>query len=753
MILIAALLVCCAAPAAPARVHAAEEVASDDIVPTDPVMPFPIEEETPEEDFGATDMPEEELPGELAITPQGALPGNPAEVEKEDVPDGTAKTPEEVVTEPASPVEAEVLPEISVEIVYSPEEAAEKAPMAEGEAFFTIDATTGDVEGEAVFEDFTEDGVPFEEVVLPADSVATRQDKIVERVEESELFCAAPAGDGAVEVTAVFSNQRLILPGAYSESVQSYGANAAVYYDDRLLLTYDTPEATAEAYHHLVEDYGENAVLIDYPLAPAAEGWGYAYMNLAAPEKQAAQGAPVTVAVIDSGIMAGHRIFSGTTILQGKDFANNDNDPSATYFHGTAVAGIIAESTPANVSILPIQVTNERDVVDTTMTGPVNGVARKSGLETIMQAIDYAVLQGADLINLSIGGTVGVYYEHASLAQTVPFYTNKINACTVPIICAAGNDNADVDANYYFPACVQNTICVAGIANDGTRWSSSNYGSSVDFAAPGSSVRHAMISSVSAYGRSSGTSFAAPYVTAAAALILAQDPACSRADLYEALRNISVDLGESGKDRYFGYGCPVFSEDWQMGTTGSGNASQTGSNTSTGGANASQSGTTDPSNSTAKKNISELTIIGPKKSVRCTGKALRPSVKIKDGDRVLTRGKDYTLSYTNNVKCGTGKVTIRMKGKYTGSAKRTFRIVIKKATYTGIAKYPVNGKWYRVKKGRIDWKFTGIARCPENKKYYYVRKGRVRWNYTGMVKDAAGREYRVVRGRATRIRN
>ncbi len=66
-----------------------------------------------------------------------------------------------------------------------------------------------------------------------------------------------------------------------------------------------------------------------------------------------------------------------------------------------------------------------------------------------------------------------------------------------------------------------------------------------------------------------------------------------------------------------------------------------------------------------------------------TGKAIKPSVTIKDGDKKLVKGTDYTVSYKNNTKIGTATVTITGKGDYTGTKTLTFKIVPKKVTLTG----------------------------------------------------------------------
>ncbi len=66
-----------------------------------------------------------------------------------------------------------------------------------------------------------------------------------------------------------------------------------------------------------------------------------------------------------------------------------------------------------------------------------------------------------------------------------------------------------------------------------------------------------------------------------------------------------------------------------------------------------------------------------------TGKAITPTVTVKDGDKKLVKGTDYTVSYKNNTKIGTATVTITGKGDYTGTKTLTFKIVPKKVKLTG----------------------------------------------------------------------
>jgi hypothetical protein len=73
-----------------------------------------------------------------------------------------------------------------------------------------------------------------------------------------------------------------------------------------------------------------------------------------------------------------------------------------------------------------------------------------------------------------------------------------------------------------------------------------------------------------------------------------------------------------------------------------------------------------------------------KSSYAYTGKAIKPTVTVKYGSTKLKKGIDYTVSYKNNTKTGKATITIKGKGKYTGTITKTFNIVPKKATLSKV---------------------------------------------------------------------
>lgn len=247
----------------------------------------------------------------------------------------------------------------------------------------------------------------------------------------------------------------------------------------------------------------------------------------------------IKIAILDSGVLASHPEFAGR-LLPGYDFINNDNDAHDDYGHGTHVAGIAAAGANNQIgmvgvcplcSIIPVK------VLDQSNQGSWGGVAA---------GITFAVDAGADVINLSLGGN--------SLAPVVEEAVNYAVSKNVVVVAAAGNGRSNTP---FYPAALDNVIGVAATRNDDTRWSLSNYGYFVELAAPGYAIYSTynnLQNTYNGYIYMSGTSMASPHVAGLVGLILSQDPSRTLTQIRDVLHSSAVDLGDSGRDDYFGHG-------------------------------------------------------------------------------------------------------------------------------------------------------------------------------------------------------
>lgn len=240
-------------------------------------------------------------------------------------------------------------------------------------------------------------------------------------------------------------------------------------------------------------------------------------------------GKSVVVAVLDTGVAAHEDL---PRLLPGKSFTTGgEADPNG---HGTHVAGIIAAAAnnqigvaglAPDVEILPVQVL-EAD-------GSGDHAAIASG-------IVWATDNGADVINLSLGGT-----EPSEALHTAVQYAH---AKGVLLVAAAGNEGSRSNSPMY-PAAYDEVLAVAASGPDGTAASFSNSGTYVDLAAPGFAI---LSTTPDGYDYLSGTSQAAPFVSAAAALLL--DSGLSHKAVTAALLAGTRDVAPTGRDDMTGAG-------------------------------------------------------------------------------------------------------------------------------------------------------------------------------------------------------
>ena len=246
----------------------------------------------------------------------------------------------------------------------------------------------------------------------------------------------------------------------------------------------------------------------------------------------------VVIAVADSGIELSHPEFSGR-LLPGYDFVNEDSDPSDDSGHGTHAAGVIAAAMnngqgttglAPGALILPVKVLNASNLAD---------------WADVAAGIVFAADQGADIINLSLGGYAGSQL----LLDAVRYAAGH----GVTLVAAAGNLGLELP---YYPAAYDETIAVMATTRSDERFILSNYGGFVDIGAPGVEIWSTLWSAGTpgGYGFASGTSASTPHVSGLAGLLLAQRPDLQPAAVRAIIEQTAVDLGAPGRDPFFGAG-------------------------------------------------------------------------------------------------------------------------------------------------------------------------------------------------------
>ena len=276
-------------------------------------------------------------------------------------------------------------------------------------------------------------------------------------------------------------------------------------------------------------------------------------------------GKGVVVAIIDTGIAyENYGIYyqapdlAGTSFVPGYDFVNHDTHPNDDNSHGTHVAGTVAQRTnnslgaagaASGVSLMPVK------VLDKQGSGTHSDIA---------DGIYFAANNGAKVINMSLGGSVG----SSTLLDAIK-YAHDVKGVT--IAAAAGNDGTSLPS---YPAAYDDyVISVAATGYGGYLAPYSNYGSSIDLAAPGGDtsadknndgyvdgILQNTFDPVSktpsrfSYYFFKGTSMATPHVAAAAALVIAAGKASSPLEVQNLLQSTALDLGPTGRDNTFGWG-------------------------------------------------------------------------------------------------------------------------------------------------------------------------------------------------------
>ncbi|MBP7867328.1 MAG: S8 family serine peptidase [Acidobacteria bacterium] len=261
-------------------------------------------------------------------------------------------------------------------------------------------------------------------------------------------------------------------------------------------------------------------------------------------------GSGVVVAVLDTGIFAGHQEFAGTDkVLAGPDFGDNDADPSDTDGHGTQVAGIIAANADGvgSVGIAPGATLLPVKVFDSSGGATVLNLVR---------GIHYAAVYGARVINLSMG-SANVFQYLPDPEPPVDVFTNAVAdavALGATVVSAAGNDASDLPNWARAPS---GGIAVGATKPDDRLAAFTNIGPDISVTAPGWKIYAPYWYSgapANGYTFMNGTSASCAVVSGAAALVLEQNPDYTPAKVKELLESTADDLGPTGFDPFYGNG-------------------------------------------------------------------------------------------------------------------------------------------------------------------------------------------------------
>lgn len=234
------------------------------------------------------------------------------------------------------------------------------------------------------------------------------------------------------------------------------------------------------------------------------------------------------------------------------DWADLDSDvrlpasvTDSSAFHGAAVSSVIGATTNNGTQLAGAAQSTQVFFYKTLPDAGAKAGDYDMPNDAIAFAIRHAYLDGAKVVNLSLGDTCAA--QQYWPLDPIYYAIQDVVAAGVTVVAAAGNGYSSA---LHCPAAYPGVIGVGATAVNGTKASFSQFNASVDIAAPGVDI----LVCDSACHFDAGTSFASPLVAAAAGLLKRTNPALTPAQIERVLTYTAQDAGAFGRDNSFGWG-------------------------------------------------------------------------------------------------------------------------------------------------------------------------------------------------------
>ena len=243
----------------------------------------------------------------------------------------------------------------------------------------------------------------------------------------------------------------------------------------------------------------------------------------------------VLIAILDTGFDTAHPDLSSKFVNAYNAYDGTTNiTPLSTCAHGTQVAGVAGATGNNNAGVSGVAWNN--NIIPIKVTGTTSCSASTSALA---KGVTYAADKGAKVANISFA----IYAGDSTITTAAKYMYGKGGW----VVAAAGNSGALVSSadNPYI-------ISVGATDLNDAKASFSTYGPFVDIAAPGTTLYTTTLGG--GYTYTSGTSVASPVVAGLVGLIFSKNPNLTPDQVYNVLKGSAADLGDPGRDNYFGWG-------------------------------------------------------------------------------------------------------------------------------------------------------------------------------------------------------
>lgn len=342
----------------------------------------------------------------------------------------------------------------------------------------------------------------------------------------------------AMNVQSLFLSTNEVVSGeTVSDRVDVLEVKSDVNIDEFINQINENPNVLVADRNKIINTYS----LPNDPFVADGKAWQFQNIGTDKTWDQVSNSETIGVAVLDTGLNINHPDLVGR-IITGYDYVTKSTEVIDQDGHGTLVSGFVAATADNGIGISGVAGSANIKIA------PYRVGAKGLTVSNICAALmDAANRSDIKVINMSYGG----YEYNNSEAAAIQYAKDQGKV----LVAASGNEGEPTDREaglLSYPASYDGVISVAATTSANSRASFSQYNNMVDLAAPGENVYTTDM--MGGYVSDSGTSFSSPIVAGACGVLLAENSKLSAEQVENILETTALDLGNSGRDDYYGYG-------------------------------------------------------------------------------------------------------------------------------------------------------------------------------------------------------